>query len=319
MELAGTPRASRSVSTSEKDALGRILETVHRLGLDGNLLELETQGYTTIPGVLSHDRIERAKRAIVARVERTTGKRVDVDGESGSAFAGMQYVPYLLYDDDVFEAILMEPKPLALITYLLGESCLLSSIGCHFRGPGGAPLMLHSDNGNGIPPPFSPTSIVANVNYALTPYSREAGALAMVPGSHRLLRQPTVHENFRAARGPDGSSKARAADDATWIDPPGAVSMDLNPGDAVVWHGNTWHGSYRRELPGVRMNLAVYFNRQFVQTQERHGDAVPADVLRRHADDERFKILLGAKQAYGWKVEGPDYALMARSPRGAFD
>ena len=183
--------------------------------------------------------------------------------------------------------------------------------------------MLHSDNGNGIPPPFSTTSIVANVNYALTPYSRAAGALAMVPGSHRLLRQPSASENFRAhgSTGSEHGAKSRSEDagDITWNDPPGIVSMDLAPGDAVVWHGNTWHGSFRRELPGVRMNLAVYFNRQFVQTQERHGDAVPADVLTRHANDERFKILLGAKQPYGWQHEGPDYSVMARNPQGQFD
>ena len=262
---------ARQAGRRSHDALQRIVDDIRALGLSDHLIELETQGFTTIRGVLSQARIERAKSAIVARVERTTGKSVDADGESGKSFTGMQYVPYLLYDDEVFEEILMEPKPLALITYLLGESCLLSSIGCHFRGPGGAPLMLHSDNGNGIPPPFSTTSFVANVNYALTPYSRAAGALAMVPGSHKLLRQPTAYENFGPQNEPGADVAAKVRGDSpasvAWIDPPGVVSMDLAPGDAVVWHGNTWHGSFRRELPGVRMNLAVYFNRQFVQTQ----------------------------------------------------
>jgi len=91
-------------------------------------MELESQGFTTLPNVLSEAQIERAKSVIVARVERTTQHRVDVEAESGTAFAGMQYIPYLLYDDEIFEEILMEPKPLALITYLLGESCLLSSM-----------------------------------------------------------------------------------------------------------------------------------------------------------------------------------------------
>jgi hypothetical protein len=85
------------------------------------------------------------------------------------------------------------------------------------------------------------------------------------------------------------------------------------------WHGNTWHGSFRRDLAGVRMNLAVYFCRQFVQTQERHKGVVPPEVLERHHNDERFKILLGAKQPYGWLAEGPDYALMNRNPRGLYD
>jgi ectoine hydroxylase-related dioxygenase (phytanoyl-CoA dioxygenase family) len=141
------------------------------------------------------------------------------------------------------------------------------------------------------------------VNYALTPYTREAGALALVPGSHQLARQPRGEETRL-----DG-------DDAN----PAAVAMELSPGDAAVWHGNTWHGSFARRIPGVRMNLAVYFNRQYIQTQERRGDAVPRDVLARHAGDERFRILLGAKQPYGWRHEGPDYARMARNPRGLYD
>lgn len=289
--------------TTQSDPLQRIVDNIHALGLGENLIELETMGYTTIRDVLSTEQIKRARDAIVARAERETGHSVDIDGESGDNFEGSTYLPYLLYDDEVFEEILMAAKPLTLITYLLGESCLLSSMGCHFKGPGGDPLALHSDNGNGMPAPFSAFSLVANVNYALTSYSKETGALALVPGSHKLARQPRLDEMML------GDKKAN----------PNAIAMDLEPGDAVVWHGNTWHGSFARQVPGIRINLAVYFNRQYIQTQERHGDTVPEDVLIRHASDERFKVLLGAKQPYGWHREGPDYALMARNPRGLYD
>ena len=285
-------------------ALQRVLTEIGRLGLEQNLVELETQGFTTVPGVLSEDRIARAVDAIQRRVERDTGKKIDIHTESGENLAGMSYLPYLLYDDPVFEEILMEPAPLALLTYLLGESCLLSSLGCHFKAPGDAGVIpLHSDNGNGMPAPFPPYSQVANINYALTPYSREAGALALVPGSHKLARQPRPEEMML---GGDATNRH-------------AVSMDLSPGDAVVWHGSTWHGSFPRHVPGVRMNLAVYCNRQHVQTQERHKGVVPADVLARHESDARFLNLLGAKQPYGWQGEGPDYSLMARNPRGLYD
>lgn len=294
---------AQTETPSKSKAQERVLARIHELGLDKNLEELEEQGYTTVPRVLSDAQIQRARGAIVARAERTAGRTVDLESESGDGFPGMTYLPYLLYDDEVFEGILMQPKPLALITFLLGESCLLSSLGCHFKGPGGIPVVLHSDNGNGIPAPFSPTAQVSNVNYALTPYSREAGALALVPGSHKLARPPRPEEMMLG--GETGN--------------PDAVAMELSPGDAVVWHGNTWHGSFTREIPGVRVNLAVYFNRQYIRTQEHHGDAVPEEVLERHADDERFGVILGAKQPYGWKAEGPDYALMARAPRGHYD
>jgi len=305
----GTTRAARSESRGRDKALGRVLDQIDALCLRDNVLELETLGYTVLAGVLSPATIDRAKAAILRRVERQTGRRIDPRAATADDLSGMQYIPYLLYDDEVFEEILMAPAPLALVTWLLGESCLLSSMGCHFRGPGGAPLMLHSDNGNGMPAPFSPISMVANVNYALTPYSREAGALAMIPGSHKLQRQPTLAENFNAP-GPAGGD---------WKDPPGAVTMEIAPGDAVIWHGNTWHGGHLRELPGVRMNLSAYFNRQHVQTQERHGDPAHQAVLDRHANDPRFAVLLGAKQPYGWREEGPDYSVMGRNPRGLYD
>jgi hypothetical protein len=103
-------------------------------------------------------------------------------------------------------------------------------------------------------------------------------------------------------------------DSIDWVDPPGAVSMDIAPGDAVIWHG-----SFRRELPGVRMNLAVYFNRQHVRTQEEHRGPEREVLLARHPGNDRLAVLLGAKQPYGWREEGPDYALMARNPRGLYD
>jgi ectoine hydroxylase-related dioxygenase (phytanoyl-CoA dioxygenase family) len=95
--------------------------------------------------------------------------------------------------------------------------------------------------------------------------------------------------------------------------------MDIQPGDAVIWHGNTWHGGHRRELPGVRMNLSAYFCRQPLRTQERHGDPAHQPALDRHANEPRFATLLGAKQPYGWREEGPNYAVMGASPRGLYD
>ena len=256
---------------AESEALGRVLDSIDELGLTHNIVELETHGFTTVKGVLSDSQIERAKAAIAARVEKHLGSKLDLDNATAEDFQGMTYVPYMLYEDEIFEEILVEPKPLALITYLLGESCLLSSMGCHFRGPGGAPLPLHSDNGNGIPEPH-----------------------------------PILDATYNVGRIWNGSDRA-------------VVSMDIDPGDAVVWHGNTWHGSFVRELPGVRMNLAVYFNRQYIRTQEHHGDAVPEEVRERHANDTRFLNLLGAKQPYGWRQDGPDYSKFALMPRGLYD
>jgi hypothetical protein len=92
-------------------ALRRTLDTIGAQGLAENLLELETQGYTTVKRVLTPDRVDRAKAAILTRVERKTGRRIDPEMATADDFNGMQYIPYLLYDDPVFQEILLEPKP----------------------------------------------------------------------------------------------------------------------------------------------------------------------------------------------------------------
>ncbi len=293
------------VDDLDKQALARTLTTIDRLGLNDNLTELDTQGYTTIRGVLSEDQVERARTALLNRVEENTGKRVDIETATdfqSSMGASMDYLHYMLYEDPVFEEILMAEEPLAIVSYLVGESCVLSSLGCHFKAPGPTGIVaLHADTRG--PQPFATHAQTANVNYALTPYTREAGATALVPGSHRYARQPTPLES--------GLSTEQCN--------PAAVPADLAPGDCVVWHGHTWHGSFERQIPGIRMNLAVYFARSHVVTQERHKDVVPREVLDRHANDERFKRLLAVDDAYGWQREGPDYTQMARMATGWYD
>jgi hypothetical protein len=202
---------AQSKAPPSQQALERILANVRALGLEQNLIELETLGYTVLKGVLTPTTIERAKEAILGSTERFTGTTgIDIEKEDGSTLKGMTYVPRLLYDDPVFEEVLMEEKPLALVTYLLGESCLLSSMGCHFRVPGGLPLMLHSDNGNGTPAPYSNISYVANVNYALTPYSKQAAAPADVGGEFPAAARVEGHA---AGSGRVDRSAERRADD----------------------------------------------------------------------------------------------------------
>ena len=130
-----------------------------------------------------------------------------------------------------------------------------------------------------------------------------AGALAMVPGSNRLARNPRPDEIMLG--GESGN--------------PNAVPIDLQPGDCAVWHGSTWHGSFIRQVPGIRINLAMYFCRQYIVTQEKYGEHVPQEVLDRHSNDPRFLTLLGQRQPYGWGAEGPDNDKVVQMPRGQFD
>jgi len=307
---AGKARAATPiVAQTEDPVMRRILDNIEALGLTSNLLDLCVQGFTVVPGVLTEDRVDRAKAAIVRRAEKVTKRKIDPNTAKADDFNGMQYQHYLLFDDPVFPEILMEPKPLALLTYLLGENCLLSSMGSHLRGPGGLPLPVHVD---GLPDEcLTSTSLIANCNYALTPYSPEQGALVLFPGSHLKKRQPTPMENWTS--GGKTIMEVVAAkltpaeiDKIEWQIPHGGVTINANPGDAVIWHGNSWHGGWRREVPGTRINLAAYFCRDGLQTQELRKDTRYPEVFERFADDPRFAQLLGENVFNGWRDEGPN-------------
>lgn len=284
-------------------ALKQTMAEIHSLGLKNNLLELLVYGYTVVKQVLNTDQVDKARVVIKAHYEGRSGKQIDLENATVEDLAGVQPLNHLLYIDEIFESILIEPKPLALITYLLGRSCKLSSISSLIKGPGGAAFSTHTDNGNGMTEPFSMIAQTATVNYALTPYKKETGALAIVPGSHHYCRRPKGPEVNLDGDNPN----------------PNAIPILASPGDAIIWHGNTWHGSYVRLNPGVRMQIALAFCRRHMAEHENHAIDVTKEMLSRHTNDSRFLCLMGKTQHQPWGFDGPAADLYALTPQGIFD
>src|SRR5262245_55514858 len=97
-----------TASSPDAAALRRTLDAIEALDLGRNLIELETIGYTRLEGVLDARTVERARGAIPERVQKLLGRPIDPEKATAEDFAGMTYLPYLLYDDVVFEEILLE-------------------------------------------------------------------------------------------------------------------------------------------------------------------------------------------------------------------
>jgi ectoine hydroxylase-related dioxygenase (phytanoyl-CoA dioxygenase family) len=138
-----------------------------------------------------------------------------------------------------------------------------------------------------VPAPFPQYAQVANATFLLSDYTKENGALCFTPGSHRLCRAPK------------GESERNP------IDNPLVVPVEAPAGSLVVWHGNTWHGAYPRENPGLRMNLIMYFCRVYIREQEpyfQHLDQKVVETL-----PERLRTLLGEREPLGWREEGPQF------------
>ena len=232
-----------------REARRRIIGEIRARGLVERAWELEVDGYTVLSPEEAGTR-EIAPRVLEASLDlaaRKHGWRPDLAAEGEhqgliSPFGNVQAEIGVLGEGRVFEEALLNPVVMALIRYLLGESCALIHQSMFLKCPGPDHLPLHTDQDQTVgPSPLQSYAQVANANWALTDYTVENGAIAFVPGSHKLCRAPTRHE----------------ATDLSLFEP-----LEAKAGSVIVWHGNTWHGAFRRTRPGIRATLVEYFGRQ---------------------------------------------------------
>jgi hypothetical protein len=258
-------------------ARDRVFADIDRLGLIANVGELEMKGYTALTPeqVGPADFIEQLRETIIALAEWRSGQAVDRTSgltfqDDNSPYGQVHSLFGLFGEDPIFEQALMNQRMLALVTYLLGESCFLHHERAAIKGPGDQYLPMHADPSGPMPYPW--ISQVCNTTFALTDHTIDAGTTCFVPGSHRLCRQPTREEAM------DLSS---------------FVPLEVPAGSVIVWHGNAWHGALPRKDPGIRVSLVQYFSRPSAASDvPRNFDSVVTpEMLARNPP--RFATLLG--------------------------
>lgn len=298
MELTRPPSAS---------AAGEDYAAVKALGLERHVAEIECLGYTLIPPNLSG-----TAHLIPDLLQRICEISRDRRGQWPDFAAGATHADpvdcierqeFLLARGVAFEQALMNPVVQALVRYLLGDDAVLSTCVGRIKGPGVLPLMLHTDQA--FHP--APQPLVCNINYLLTDYTRENGALCFVPGSHRLQRNPLPGENFYLG-GFDraGAERVLAAGQTLEVrDAPDLAVVEAPAGSLAVWPGNTWHGAVARSAPGLRVSLILYFCNKWLRPQEAYRECLPQEILDRN--DARFARMIGSEIYYGWGPEGTEF------------
>jgi hypothetical protein len=192
----------KEVSDWGRDARRRIIDDIRERGLIERAWELEIDGFTVLsPSEAGAAEIApRLLQSSLDLASRKYGWQPDLESEGEhqgliSAFGNVQPEIGVLGEGRVFEEALLNQPVLALIRYLLGESCALIHQSIFLKCPGPDHLPLHTDQDQTVgPSPLQSYAQVANANWALTDYTTENGTIAFVPGSHKLCRAPTRHE-----------------------------------------------------------------------------------------------------------------------------
>jgi ectoine hydroxylase-related dioxygenase (phytanoyl-CoA dioxygenase family) len=114
----------------------------------------------------------------------------------------------------------------------------------------------------------------------LTDYTEENGAVAVVPGSHRFGRMPMPYE------------ENLLPNDA----PVKAIPVECEAGSLIIWGGTTWHASFPRSAPGLRVNLIMAFCHRYMKQVRDFRNEMPKDVLDRNSPE--LAQLIGMNATY---------------------
>ena len=256
-----------------------------------NIAELDVFGFTVVPPekVASPEFHARVKQALVGVVERRFGPF----GDDGVTWKNQnQIIRMILWEDPIFEELLLNPAALGLAQYLVGTNCILTLFDGWVKGPGKGRTPIHRDNYDFTRQVSAAEPNAATINYLVTDYSAADGALTFVPGSHKWRRPPT------------------AAEVSEWADM--AEVIEAPAGSIVVWSDLTWHGSTLRSNVGERLMVLGNYCRPYIQTQGAYRQTVTPEALARNP--RRFA---GLMDVYGGFPFGEQDMDLARAQEGA--
>ena len=271
----------------------KLSAAVRELGLAPYVLDLEVNGLTILPpevhGVAG-DCFDRMLDLVLERAEALVGcpfslargphAELEFTPNPGSliGYTGDENVPtqFLLQTlgriHRVFRDLAVNPVAVALMRHMIGgNNARFSSLNSFVKWRGdrgyGPTLGLHADQSQS-PLPWGRNALSANTNWCLTDYTKEGGALAYVPGSHRRVTRPV-----------------QAADEA--------VPAECPKGSLIVWHGATWHGAFPRMIPGMRISVTNYYRHRMVTSQEDIRGTFPRELAEDCDDPVLFRLLAG--------------------------
>jgi ectoine hydroxylase-related dioxygenase (phytanoyl-CoA dioxygenase family) len=204
---------------------------------DSDRRHLDERGYLVLPDFMG--------AALLGRLRHRVAELFDAEGAAaGSEFKlepGSRRLANLADKGDVFREIIALPCLLEHIRHVLGPDIKLSSLHARAALPNGGAQPLHADmsaiadeRGNWV----------CNTIWMLDDYTRDNGALRIVPGSHHFRRLPQhVLPNPRA-------------------DHPEQVLVTGPSGSVVVVNSHAWHGGTANRTDHPRTAVHAFYCRR---------------------------------------------------------
>jgi hypothetical protein len=232
---------------------------------DAEQRHLDEEGWLALPGVMSPQLLD----ALRQRVEELFEQEGASSGAEFKLEPGTRRLANLVNKGSIFEGIILTPRVLGCVAYVLGPRFKLSSLNARSADPhndSGQPL--HADGGAIT---GDSGSSVCNSIWMLDDFTPENGATRLVPGSHRWGRAPA----------PD------------FYQPhPDELLVTGDAGTVVVMNAHIWHAGTANRTSAPRRALHVYYTRCDKPQQQYQKRLLDADVQARLTPEARAILAL---------------------------
>ena len=209
---------------------------------DADRRHLDEEGYLVLPGLMTPELLGALRR----RIEELFAEEGASAGSEFKQEPEARRLANLVNKGRIFEDVILTPRVLECMAYILGPGFKLSSLNARSTDPQSASGQpLHADSGAIAD---DAGYFVANSVWLLDDFTSENGATRFVAGSHRWRRLP--EPDFYAAH-PDEQLVLGKA------------------GDVVVMNAHMWHGGTANRTAAPRRAMHVYYTR-YDQPQQQY-------------------------------------------------
>jgi len=189
------------------------------------------QGFVIIPNFIPASQANTLKQSAARDqvIAKNAYERTDASGLKSKVT--LWYEP----GDDVFGRLSCSDKMIKLLSDCMGgEACFFHAKLMQKEARSGGAWEWHQDYGYWYDDGFL-TDNMASCYVALDPASRENGCLMVIPGSHHYGRIRHVGVGEQVGAQMDRVNALKTRHDTVYV--------ELNPGDAVIFHSNLLHSS----------------------------------------------------------------------------
>jgi ectoine hydroxylase-related dioxygenase (phytanoyl-CoA dioxygenase family) len=256
-----------------------------------HIVELQDQGFTVIPDMLTDTQLEKLRskfEAILAEEGLREGER-----QSFERMDGVRRINDLVNKGEEFEAIWRNPILHAMVASVLTEPFRLHSLNGHDPLPGQGHQALHADwrpaMDDSKPTPASGFGVVNSI-WMLDDWKKTTGASRLVPRSHR---DPPLMDAVLKMGPPPGSSSGEKLGGAA---EEYAVQVEAPAGSVCVFNGSVWHAaSQNNSVDETRRAChCAWIDRRWPQ-QTNQKERLTEETAKRLSPLDRWLLDVGEK------------------------